>query len=218
MAIASRPSSSARAGTLRRRLQPALGVTFWSFVVLGMSDAALGTAWPAIRSSLDLPIGGLGLIQLTGTAGFLTASLVSGRVAAGLGRSGSLLAAAGLAVTGMGLFASAPALGVLLLSALVIGLAGGSIEPGMQSHVTLSSSSRTMNLLHGFYGLGATIGPLLVSGLLLLHASWRFAYLVLLCGEALVGATRAPASPVPRWRAPVSRLKAHWPVPTSTPQ
>ncbi|MDA8297742.1 MAG: MFS transporter [Actinomycetota bacterium] len=171
---------------LRGRLPPALGVSLGSFVVLGLCDGALGTAWPAIGHALHLPIGDLGLVQLAGTAGFLSASAVSGRVAARLGRASSLLLAAALGTASLGLFALTPLAAVLFFAALALGLAGGSIEPGVQSHVALSARARTMNLLHGCYGIGATLGPILVSGLLLAKSSWRLAYVVLASCEALV--------------------------------
>ncbi len=186
MAVSLPASPPEPRGALRARVPPALGVSLGSFVVLGLCDGALGTAWPAIRHTLHLPIGDLGLVQLAGTAGFLSSSAISGRIAARLGRARCLLAAATVGTASLGAFALTPLAAVLLFAALALGLAGGSIEPGVQSHVALSARARTMNLLHGCYGIGATLGPILVSGLLLAKASWRLAYVVLASCEVLV--------------------------------
>jgi fucose permease len=43
-----------------------------------------------------------------------------------------------------------------------------------------------MNLLHACYGIGATIGPLLITGLLVLGWSWRLAYVVILGVDLVV--------------------------------
>jgi fucose permease len=166
--------------TLRSRLPPSLAVAFVCFVGLALYDGALGTAWPSIRHSLALPIGDLGLVQLAGTAGFLCSSAISGSVSARAGRAGAIAGAGALAACGLAAYAASQDLALLLLAAAVIGVGAGHLEPGVQSHVALTASARGMNLLHACYGIGATIGPLLITGLLVLGWSWRLAYVVIL--------------------------------------
>ncbi len=168
------------------RLPAATLVALTSFMGLGLADATLGTAWPSIHRTLSVPLGDLGLVQLAGTAGFLSSSAISGRLAARLGRTRSLAGATGLAAASLGLLGSAPVFAVLIVAALLVGFAGGFIEPSVQSHIALSARTRTMNLLHGFYGIGATIGPVIVSALLVARASWRLAYLILLSVDLIV--------------------------------
>jgi hypothetical protein len=58
------------AGAANRRFDVlALG----SFVVLGLPDGILGTAWPSMRVTFGVPVGGLGLILLLGTTGSVPA-------------------------------------------------------------------------------------------------------------------------------------------------
>jgi len=161
-------------------LRPALAVAFACFAGLGLYDGALGTAWPSIRHSLGLPIGDLGLIQLAGIAGFLLSSAISGRVSARAGRAAALAGAGGIAACALAAYATAPDVAILLLAAAVIGVAAGQLEPGIQSHLALTASPRGMNLLHACYGIGATAGPLLITGLLVLGWSWRLAYIVII--------------------------------------
>ena len=40
-----------------------------SFVLLGLPDGMLGTAWPSMRATFGAPVGALGLILLVATAG-----------------------------------------------------------------------------------------------------------------------------------------------------
>ena len=170
----------ARGSAAGSRLRPALAVAFACFVGIGMYDGALGTAWPSIRHSLGLPIGDLGLIQLAGITGFLCSSSVSGRFSARAGRAAALAGSAGIAAVALAAYAAAPDVAVLLLAAAVIGGAAGQLEPGIQSHLALTASPRSMNLLHACYGIGATTGPLLITGLLVLGWSWRLAYIVII--------------------------------------
>jgi fucose permease len=201
---------------LRSRLAPSLAVALACFAGLGLYDGALGTAWPSIRRSLALPIGDLGLVQLAATAGFLCSSAISGRVSARIGRARGLAAAGGLTACALAAYAAAPDVVVLLLAAAVIGVAAGHLEPGLQAHLAVTAGPRSMNLLHACYGIGATIGPLLITGLLVLGWSWRFAYVVILgveLGVALAVLRRradfdatTPARP-PRETARVKRRR-----------
>ena len=201
---------------LRSRLAPSLAVALACFAGLGLYDGALGTAWPSIRRSLALPIGDLGLVQLAATAGFLCSSAISGRVSARIGRARGLASAGGLTACALAAYAAAPDVVVLLLAAAVIGVAAGHLEPGLQAHLAVTAGPRSMNLLHACYGIGATIGPLLITGLLVLGWSWRFAYVVILgveLGVALAVLRRradfdatTPARP-PRETARVKRRR-----------
>jgi len=174
------PGSRASVSALRSRVPPALAVAFACFVGLGLYDGTLGTAWPSIRHSLALPVGDLGLLQLAGTAGFLCSSALSATISARVGRARALAAAGTLGACALAGYAASPDTAVLLLAAALVGVAAGHLEPGVQSHVALTAGARGMNLLHACYGIGATVGPLLISGLLVLGWSWRLAYLVLL--------------------------------------
>lgn len=60
-----RPAPAGAGAADRRSDVLALG----SFVVLGLPDGILGTAWPSMRATFGAPVGDLGLILLLGTAG-----------------------------------------------------------------------------------------------------------------------------------------------------
>src|ERR1039457_7049611 len=66
-----------------------------SFVVLGLPDGMLGTAWPSMRGTFGAPVGELGLILLLATAGSVLVTAFVGRLILRLGVP-ALLAAAGL--------------------------------------------------------------------------------------------------------------------------
>ena len=114
-----------------------------SFVVLGLPDGILGTAWPSMRVTLGAPVGDLGLILLLTTAGSvlvtafvgtLIESLVLAAIGGALGALATYAAFNGFTTSTMGAsftqvvfhFQLSPNLigqGVTL--ALIVGLAGG---------------------------------------------------------------------------------------------
>jgi fucose permease len=149
-----------------------------TFVLLGLPDGMLGTAWPAIRQSLGEPVGDLGVILLINTIGAVAVAAVVGRLIRRLGAPAVLAAAgtcAALAAVG---YAAAPGLWLVLIIGPLIGAAAGMTDGGLNTVVALTGRPRLLNLLHGFYGVGTAIGPLVVT-VAILAGSWRPAYLVL---------------------------------------
>jgi fucose permease len=149
-----------------------------TFVALGLPDGMLGTAWPAMRHSLGEPVGALGLILLVNTIGSVIVAVFVGRMIVRMGAA-AVLAVAGVcaALGGVG-YAVAPGLWLVLSVGPLTGAAAGMMDGGLNTAVALTGRPRLLNLLHGFYGVGTAIGPLVVTGAII-TGSWRPAYLVL---------------------------------------
>jgi fucose permease len=174
-----------------------------TFVVVGLPDGMLGTAWPAMRQSFGVPVGDLGLILLVNTIGSVAVAAFVGRLIQRLGVS-VLLAVAGLcaAIGGIG-YVAAPGLWLVLAIGPLLGAAAGMMDGGLNTAVALTGRPRLLNLLHGFYGIGTAIGPLVVTAAIL-AGSWRPAYLLLVALDLTAAALwalhhrRNPAPDVPR--------------------
>ncbi len=149
-----------------------------TFIIVGLPDGMLGTAWPAMRQSFGVPVGDLGLILLVNTLGSVLIAAFVGRLIQRLGIS-ALLAVAGscAALGGIG-YAAAPGLWLILAIGPLFGAAAGMMDGGLNTAIALTGRPRLLNLLHGFYGIGTALGPLLVTAAIL-AGSWRPAYLVL---------------------------------------
>ncbi len=157
-----------------------IALAYVGFVVLGLSGGLLGVGWPSIRGSFGVSLAALGLLLTASTAGYVVASFSSGRLIARLG-VGPLLVAAGL-VSALGLlgYALSPTWAFAILAAVVTGVGTASIDSGLNTYVALHGDSRVMNWLHASYGVGATLGPALMtvvitSGLGSFHG-WRYGY------------------------------------------
>jgi fucose permease len=159
-----------------------------SFVVLGLPDGILGTAWPSMRTTFGAPVGDLGLILLVATAGSVLVTAFVGALIRRLGVS-ALLTVAGLtAAGGYAGFALAPGLWLVLGLAVLTGAAAGMMDAGLNTAVALTGRTRLLNLLHGAYGVGTAIGPLVVTAAIL-TGSWRPAYLVLIALDLAIAAS-----------------------------
>jgi fucose permease len=155
-----------------------------TFVVLGLPDGMLGTAWPAMRHTFGQPVGVLGLVLLINTIGSVAVAAFVGRLIQRIGTAAVLAVAGGCAAVSCIGYAVAPGLWLVLSVGPLMGVAMGLMDGGLNTAVGLTGRTRLLNLLHGFYGVGTAIGPLVVTGAIL-AGSWRPAYLVLAALEVV---------------------------------
>jgi fucose permease len=148
-----------------------------SFVVLGLPDGMLGTAWPSMRATFGAPLGDLGLILLIATVGSVLVTAFVGPLIRRLGVPSLLAVAGSLAALGYTGYAAAPGLWLVLGVSVLLGASAGMMDGGLNTAVALTGRQRLLNLLHGAYGVGTAIGPLVVT-VAILAGSWRPAYVV----------------------------------------
>ena len=89
-------------------------------------------------------------------------------------------------------YAVAPSWGVLLAATLLLGLGMGALNSSVNTFVAHHYRAGRMNWLHACYGLGSTLGPLLVT-LLVLRAGgpWRLAFTLIALAQGAVSALLA---------------------------
>jgi len=213
--------SRMQAGTLT------LLLAFWTFIWLGIPDGLRGVAWEDMRRTFDVPIDALGVMLTASTVGYLTSSFISGWLASRYGMGMFLLFSNLLRGVGLIGYAIAPSWWTLIAFNVLFGLGGGGIDAGLNAYVAAYYSAGRMNLLHACFGIGATIGPIIMTAVLSLGESWQWGYaavgllqfvimltFVLTLPKWSANETRAAASaqpPVPR--APLLatlRLPAAW--------
>ncbi|PDW02479.1 MFS transporter [Candidatus Viridilinea mediisalina] len=162
-----------------------VGLAYVAFISLGLPEGLTGVAWPSIRATFDLPLGALGALISTITIGYLIASFSAARLMQRLG-VGWLLTLSSL-ITALSLLAYGilPSWALMVGFGVLVGVGAGAIDVGLNTYAAAHFSPRTMNWLHAAFGLGATIGPLVMSAVISSGGSWRLGFL-------LVGGVSAP--------------------------
>jgi fucose permease len=164
--------------TLTRRGHNGLTLALASlgFVSLGLPEGMLGVAWPSIRAAFGLPLEALGLLLATFATGYFVASALSGRV---LGRwaPGSVLAAS-CATTGLSLigYAISPVWSTMVALGGVLGVGAGTIDAGLNTFAAVQHGPRVLNWMHAAFGLGAAVGPLVMTAILTTGLTWNAGY------------------------------------------
>lgn len=165
-----------------------VGIAYLSFIVLGMPGAMLGVAWsPSIRSTFNLSLDAVGALLVATMGSYFVASFISGRLVARVG-FGTLLVASSF-VTAVGLigYVLSPAWAIMVAFGVLVGGGAGVIDAGMNIYFAANFGPRLMNWLHASFGIGATISPLLMTGILNGGGVWRTGYLVLAVAFGAIG-------------------------------
>ena len=151
---------------------------FVAFISLGLPDGLLGVAWPEMRRSFGLPLDALGVLLIASTTGYLISSFFNGYFMAKLGVGGLL--AASCALTAMALlgYTLTPFWFLMPFFAVLSGLGAGAIDAGLNVYVEANYGEGFMQWMHASFGVGVTLGPIIMTRGLGLTGSWRTGYIV----------------------------------------
>ncbi|MCA9960364.1 MAG: MFS transporter [Anaerolineales bacterium] len=143
-----------------------------------MPDGLLGIAWPSMRVDFGIPLDSLGMLLFASVTGYMTSSFLSGFLIARMG-VGRLLTVS-CALTGSALvgYTLVPTWWMMVLLGVMAGLGAGAIDAGLNTYVAAHFGEGLMQWLHASYGIGITIGPIIMTLALTALNSWRVGYRV----------------------------------------
>jgi fucose permease len=153
-----------------------LPLIYISFVSLGLPDALLGAAWPTMCLEFDVPVSLAGVISVTVAAGTVVSSLLSDRLTYWLGAGKVTAFSVGLTALALFGFSRSSEFWHLLIWAVPYGLGAGSVDASLNNYVALHYASRHMSWLHCMWGVGASIGPYILSCALTAGLPWNTGY------------------------------------------
>ncbi len=153
-----------------------LVIIYLAFISLGLPDSLLGAAWPVMRVELDLPVSYAGIITMIISGGTILSSLVSDRMTKKLGTG--IVTSISVLMTAGALFGFSVSNHMIMLCIFAVpyGLGAGAIDAALNNYVALHFSSRHMNWLHCFWGIGAAVSPYIMSFALSSGAGWNNGY------------------------------------------
>jgi fucose permease len=156
-----------------------LTIIYIAFISLGIPDAILGVAWPEMRLDFGVPLDVAGLIIITSTFSTILSSLASGFLIKKIGTAKITLFSVGLTAVALIGISFVPSFYWIILFAIPLGFGAGSIDTALNNYVALHYKTHHMNWLHAFWGIGATMGPIIMSAFFALNYSWRNGYMTI---------------------------------------
>ncbi len=141
------------------------------FLAFAMPSSMLGVMWPDVRERFGQSLGALGIVVLAYGLGRLSMATsgrpIVARIGTGRAFVAALVALGGVCV----LLAGAVSWPMFLAAVAALGAVAGCLDSIGATFIAGRANVGDAGLIHGFYGLGATIGPLVVA----IMPSWRLA-------------------------------------------
>ena len=166
-----------------RNLAAIKWLTFLMFMMFAMTTDAVGVIIPQVIKEFHLSMTVGGAFHYSTMSGIAFAGIALGYLADRLGRKKTIILGLVLFALNSYLFAVGKSFLVFLLLLLISGTAIGIFKTGalaLIGDITRSTTEHTatMNVVEGFFAVGAIMGPAIVAHFLAIGASWKWLYVI----------------------------------------
>ena len=151
-------------------------IIYLAFISLGLPDSLLGSAWPVMQKDLLVSLPSAGVIFMIISCGTIISSLFSGRLIKHFGTGKVTFVSVTMTAVALFGFSVSSSFIWLCLMAIPLGLGGGSVDAALNNFVALHYKAKHMSWLHCFWGIGATLGPIIMSLYIYNNNDWRKGY------------------------------------------
>lgn len=152
---------------------PAFLLSCLTYLGVALPGSTLGLLWPSMHISLHEPVGALGIVLAAGMVASAVSSTATGRILRTMPPRPPLAVGAALVSMALAVEAAAPAFWLIAAGSAGFGAGCGAIDAALNVYAAAHFGPRAITWMHASYGLGATVGPLLVTALLTAGAGWR---------------------------------------------
>ena len=145
---------------------------------MGLPDSLLGSAWPSMYPELGVPVSYSGIIFIIISVGTVVSSLLSDNLNRRVGTPKITFVSMILTTVALIGFAISHNFIFLCIWAIPYGLGAGSVDAALNNFIAMNFTSKYMTWLHCMWGIGATMGPVIM-GWSLMRSKWNTGYLVI---------------------------------------
>ena len=151
-------------------------IIYMAFVSLGLPDSILGASWPSMYPGLDVPVSYAGIISMSIAFCTIISSLQSYRITQKLGTGKVTAISAALTAVALLGFSVSAKFWQLCFWAIPYGIGAGSVDSCLNNYVATHYKSHHMSWLHCMWGVGATVGPMIMGRALTCGFGWNWGY------------------------------------------
>ncbi|RHZ50160.1 uncharacterized protein CDV56_104884 [Aspergillus thermomutatus] len=155
---------------------------FWSFLMFGMNDAAYGALLPYLESFYGLSYTIVSLVFLSPLVGYILSASFNHRIHVAFGQRGVAFLAPTCHLVAYVVNCLHPPYPVLVISFIFAGFGNGIADSAWNAWMgNLANANETLGLLHGVWGLGAVMSPLMATAIVTkAHRPWYYYYYVMI--------------------------------------
>ncbi|KKZ63973.1 hypothetical protein EMCG_01727 [[Emmonsia] crescens] len=156
--------------------------TNYSFIVLGINDAAYG-----LETYYNVSYTVISLVFLSPLAGYITSAILNNMLHMRFGQRGPALLGPATHVIAYVIVCFHPPYPVLVVAFIIAGFANGLADAAWNAWVGgMANANELLGLLHGSYGLGALLAPTIATSLIT-KAGWQwYEFYYLVAGSAFL--------------------------------
>ncbi|PGH14102.1 hypothetical protein AJ79_03219 [Helicocarpus griseus UAMH5409] len=158
--------------------------TNFSFIVLGINDAAYGALIPYLEKYYDISYTVVSLVFLSPLAGYVTSALLNNMLHMRFGQRGPAVLGPLAHIIAYVIVFLHPPYPVLVVAFIIAGFGNGLADAAWNAWIGgMANANELLGLVHGSYGLGALLAPMIATSLIT-KANWQwfeFYYLVAGC-------------------------------------
>lgn len=161
--------------------------TFFAFTLMGMNDASYGPLIPYLEDYYDEPYSIIALVFLTPFAGYVAAALANNTVHMRFGQRGVAFIGPVCHLISYIVICVHPPYPVLTVAFIFAGFGNGIEDAAWNAWIgAMANANELLGFLHGFYGLGATIAPLVATTMITKAGlPWYYWYYVMIGAAAI---------------------------------
>lgn len=153
-----------------------LAILYLGFISLGLPDQILGIAWVEMRQTFSKPLESAGILVAIITVFTIISSFLSGFFIKRFSTNSILIFCTFLTSFAIFGFTFSPSWWILLAFCIPYGLGAGTVDSALNNYAAKNLNARHMNWLHGSWGIGATLGPAVMTFALSHTQNWRVGY------------------------------------------
>ncbi|KAK5199766.1 hypothetical protein LTR99_004561 [Exophiala xenobiotica] len=161
--------------------------TFWSFVILGANDAAIGALIPYLEEWYNVNYTIISLVFLSPIVGYTLSALLNNHIHVVYGQRGVAFIMSLSHLLGYVAVCLHPPFPVLVVVYILVGFGNGLGDSGWNAWIgDMADANEVLGFLHGFYGVGAALSPLIATTVVT-QAGWKWYefYYILVGGAAI---------------------------------
>lgn len=164
-----------------------LAIIYLAFIGLGLPDSLLGSAWPQMSGDLGAQTSAAGLVTMTICACTIVSSLACDALQRRLGTARLTTASVALTAAGVLGFSRVTEFWQLVAIAVPYGLGAGAVDAALNAYAAVHLKPMHVSWLHCCWGIGASVGPMIMAWRMGAGDSWRGGYVAV--GLMLVALT-----------------------------
>ncbi|KAF2401487.1 MFS general substrate transporter [Trichodelitschia bisporula] len=160
---------------------------FLGFAVMGMNDAAIGALIPYLETYYNLNYAIVSLVFLSPLVGYTASAMLNNMVHLRFGQRGVALICPTCHIIAYAVASIHPPFPVLVVIFMLAGFGNGLEDAAWNAWVgNMARTNEVLGFLHAFYGLGATVAPIIATSMITQGGfPWYYFYYLMLAVAAL---------------------------------